>query len=449
MRVVIVGGSHAGIACALRAREEFPDAQVVLYEKQGVVGFVAQSIPHYLRGSRDFLVLSSSTTEHELRAKGVEVRTETVVRGVDTAAKTLRYVVNGSDEVLDDTYDRLVLATGSYPSIPLAAGEYGDKLLVVKSYADAVRIKELMATARRVIVIGGGAIGIEMAKVMSDSRIATTLVQASSSILNRYLDDDVAAEVQAALLEAGVEVHTSALIVDISERTVDGRAVAAVTTRSGEVFTADGIIYATGFRPNTMLVGSQVTLGDRGAIVVDDYMRTSVPDVFAVGDCATTRVSHVAEPVYIPHASDALRQGEVAAVNLAGPRRRIGPSQATYNLNIGERTLCTSGINHRRALYEGYDSAVAFVRNDYLASDKFYKAWLTYERGTHKILGIQLRGTADGISAYADLVSLAIEQGRTVEDLEFTDFYFRHGFRNPAGIMNVLADVVRAQDPLR
>ncbi|MCL1870550.1 MAG: FAD-dependent oxidoreductase [Promicromonosporaceae bacterium] len=451
MRVVIIGGSHAGIACALRTRDEFPDAQVVMYEKQDTIGFVAQSIPLYLKGAPDFLRLSSYTTVHDLKSRGISVRTETVVRSVDTAARELRYVENGSDTLRTDRYDKLVMATGSYPSIPLAAGQYRDKLLVVKNYHDAVRIKELLDTARSVIVIGGGAIGVETALVTAQKGLSTTLLQASSSLLNRYLDDDVAAEVQASLVEEfRIDVHTSCLITDIVEKPADdGRTVATVTTQSGHAYTADGIIYATGFRPNTLLIGSQAELGDRGAIVVDEYMRTSVPDVFAVGDCATTKVSHVADPVYIPHASDALRQGEVAAVNLVGPRRKINPSQATYNLNFGSRTLCISGISHRRALMEGYDSAVAYYRNDYLSSDKYYKVWLTYERETHKILGIQVRGTADEISSYADIVSLAIERGSTVEDLEFADFYFKHGYRNPGGFLRSLAAVVHAQDPLR
>jgi NADPH-dependent 2,4-dienoyl-CoA reductase/sulfur reductase-like enzyme len=224
------------------------------------------------------------------------------------------------------------------------------------------------------------------------------------------------------------------------------------------VFSGDGIIYATGFRPNSFLVGDAAELGDKGAIVVDDYMRTSIPDVFAVGDCSTTNLTNVARPVYVPHASDAFRQGEIAAINLTGPRQRINPSQGTYNLNIGSRTMCISGITRKRAIEEGFDAEIASYRNEFLDiddllpsddndEDPYYKVWLVYERGTHKILGFELRGTATDLSPYADLMSLAIERGLTVEDLEFVDFYFKQGYANPRSFSKYLAAVVRQQDP--
>ncbi len=449
MRVVIIGGSHAGIACSMRAREEYPEAEIVLYEKQGTIGFVAQSIPLYLMGAPDFLKLRSYATVEVLESKGIAVRTETVVREVDTVAKEIRFMPRRGTTMGTDRYDKLVLATGSYPSLPLAAGEYHDQLLVVKNYDDAVRIKDLMKTASSVMVVGGGAIGVEMARVMVVNGIRTILLQAAASLLDRYLDDEVAAEVRRSLEDEGLEVHTSALVASIQEETQQGRRVAVVTTEDGHTYTVDGVIYAAGFRPNTGMMGGQLTLGDKGAVVVDDYMQTSVPDVLAVGDCSTTHVTHVAEPVYVPHASEAVRQGEAAAVNLVAPRRRLNPSQGTYNLNFGDETLCVTGISHKRALQEGYDALVASFRNEYITSDRYYTVWLVYERGTHKILGVQVRGNARELYVYADVASLAIERGLTVEDMEYSDFYFKHGFRDPRGTPMILARIVRTQDPVR
>lgn len=157
MRVVIIGGSHGGIACALRAREEYPASEVVLYEKQGTIGFVAQSIPLYLMGAPDFLRLRSYTNIETLESKGIVVRTETAVQGVDTAAKRIQVVPRRGNQGETDRYDKLVLATGSHPSVPLAVDE-SRELLVVKNYDDAVRIQDLMRTATSVMVIGGGAV---------------------------------------------------------------------------------------------------------------------------------------------------------------------------------------------------------------------------------------------------------------------------------------------------
>ncbi|WP_028708391.1 FAD-dependent oxidoreductase [Propionicicella superfundia] len=458
MRVVIVGGSHAGIACALRAREEYPDAEVVIYERQGSVGFIAQSIPLYLRGDRHYEELKSYTDVPALERQGIVVRINTEVRRVDTDAKTLEIVPAGGVPLVDH-YDHLVLATGSYPSIPLAFGSYGDSLYLVKSYEHAVRIKELMETAKRIVIIGGGAIGVEIARAMRYKDVPTTLLQSHATILDRYVDDEVSSEIIDSLRDAGLDVYTEALVTELEEVLgPDGRRQAVAKTADGRTFSGDGIIYATGFRPNSFLIGGKAELGDKGAIVVDDYMRTSIPDVFAVGDCSTTTLTNVARPVYIPHASDAFRQGEIAAINLVGPRQRINPSQGTYNLNIGTRTMCISGMTFKRAVEEGFDSGIASYRNEFLDldgllpredndEDPYYKIWLIYERGTHKILGFQLRGTATDLSLYADLMSLAIERGLTVEDLEFVDFYFKQGYANPRSFSKYLAAVVRQQDP--
>ena len=447
MRVVIIGGSHAGIACASRAREEYPDAEIVIYEKQGSIGFVAQSIPLFLRDDPHFETLASYVDVEGLAKHDILVKTGSVVRSVDPEAKQVE-VMTDDGLLRTDTYDKLVLATGSYPSIPLTIGSYEDLLFVVKNYAHAVKIREFMDHAGTVLVIGGGAIGIETCRVMLDRGLRTTLLQSHAYILDRYLDPDVAAHGRAALEEEGLEIHTSTVVTDIREEVADdGRRQAVVTSSDGREFRADGVIYATGFRPNSFLVGRLARLGDKGAIVVDEYMRTSLPDVFAVGDCATTTLTHVAEPKYVPHASDALRQGEIAAINLAGPRQKINPSQGTYNLNIGSRTLCMTGLSHHRALQEGYDAAVAYLKNDFLEGDSHYRIWLVYEKGTHKILGMQLRGTARELSPYADIVSLAIERDMTIEELEFADFYFKHGYRNPNNFTKILADIVRVQDP--
>ncbi|GAA2178659.1 FAD/NAD(P)-binding oxidoreductase [Brooklawnia cerclae] len=353
MRVVIIGGSHAGISCALRVREEYPDAEVVMYESQGSIGFIAQSIPLYLRGDKHFEKLKSYTDVPALERHGVVVRINTEIRGVDTDAKTLEVVPAGGVQ-FTDRYDKLVLATGSYPSIPLAFGSYRDSLYLVKNYEHATRIKELMESAKRIVIIGGGAIGVEVARALLHKNVPTTLLQSHATILDRYVDDEVNIDIIDSLRSAGLDVHTEALVTEFEEVLgPDGRRQVMAKTSDGRAFSGDGIIYATGFRPNSFLLGGKAELGDKGAIVVDDYMRTSIPDVFAVGDCSTTNLTNVARPVYVPHASDAFRQGEIAAINLVGPRQKINPSQGTYNLNIGSRTMCISGITYKRAIEEG------------------------------------------------------------------------------------------------
>ncbi|MGO2517527.1 MAG: FAD-dependent oxidoreductase [Leuconostoc falkenbergense] len=449
MEIRIIGASHAGIACALRAREENPDSNIVIYEKQKSIGFVAQSIPLYLAGDSNFLKLSSYTTIAELEAKHITVKTQTVIDSVDLSNKTIHYVDMVYDVEKEDHFDKLVVATGSYPSLSLVQDGFVDKLYVIKKFEDAVKIRQLMAESRSCIVIGGGAIGIEMAKILSELKIETTIIHSSDFILNRYLDKEIALDMQNALVENGVKIITNTLITSIDEENLkdSNRKISHVRTADGQHFEADGIIYATGFRPNSFLVADQVALGDRGAIIVDDYMQTSHPDVYAVGDCATTKLTNVKEPTYVPHASDAIRQGDVAGANLAGNTVQLKYSQGTYKLNFDrDISLCMSGLTHEKAKQEGFDSDVVTIRDQYVNGNAFFEAYLVYEKVTHKILGIQCKGSSFEVGAQAEIISLAIQNNLTVEDLQYSDFYFKHGFNNPKSFTQILADAIRQKE---
>ncbi|GAB2022625.1 FAD/NAD(P)-binding oxidoreductase [Pseudolactococcus yaeyamensis] len=458
MEIRIIGGSHAAIACATRAREEYPDARIVIYEKNKNIGFIAQSIPLYLSGNTNFLKMSSYTTISELENLGILVKTQFSVSDIDMTNKVIKVVDLVEDNEFEDKYDKLILATGSYPSLPLVKGQFRDKLFIIKNYIDAEKIKRFMRVSRSVIIIGGGAIGVEIAQLMNNAKIQTTLIHASDNILNRYLDKDVAEDVQKTLALRGIDIVTNSVVTDIQEETIEntnihegnvGKTISRVITRDGREFVADGVIYATGFRPNTFLAADQLELGDKGAIIVDDYMQTSHPDVFAVGDCSTTNVTNMKHPNYVPHVSDAIRQGDVAAINLLEPKVKLNKSQGTYKLNFDEEmTLCMTGLSLEKAKEEGFDCKSVYVRNDYVSSEGYFELWMIYERGTHKILGMQSKGVAPEIAAQADIVSLAIQNNATVDEIEYIDFYYKHGFKNPKSFMKLVADKIRQQEKM-
>ncbi|OQO64488.1 NADH oxidase [Enterococcus faecium] len=450
MEIRIIGGSHAGIACAIRAREEFPDSKIVIYEKQKGIGFIAQSIPYYLSGDSDFLKLSSYITITELEKLNIMVKTQTVVEDINVENKTIHYIdlVYGNED--SDKFDKLVLATGSYPSLPLVRGDFQDKLYVVKKLEDAVKLKKLMHESRSCIIIGGGAIGVELSKILNNSFIDTTLIHSSDFILNRYLDKSSAEETQNFLESKGIKIYTNSRVSSIEEE-VDlehgYKKISRVKTSDGKHFIADGVIYATGFRPNSFLVADKLELGDKGAILVDEYMQTSHPDIFAVGDCSTTSLKNVKTPTYVPHASDAIRQGDVAAVNLGERKVKIKKSQGTYKLNFdNEFSLCMTGLTLEKAKKQGFDCEVAFIRDDYVNSDKYFEMWLVYEKVTHRILGMQCKGSASELGAQVDIISLAIQNDMSVSDIEYTDFYFKHGFNNPRSFTKMFADKIRQNE---
>ena len=450
MKIFIIGSSHAGIACARRCKEEYPDAQIVLFEKKSDISFISQSIPLYLMGKNDILKNSSYVTANDLREEGIDVRVETVVTSVDTENKVVSFTNAASKDVQTENYDKLVMASGSYPVVPPLESEANGNLYSIKNMEDAISLSKFLETAKKIVVIGGGLIGIELAMIFRSRGIDVSLLQAHDCILNKYVDYDVAKDMENTMASMGIKIELNCLAMDVQEEMVGGpfkkHKQVVVHTNDNQKFDADGVVIAVGFRPNSYLVSGQVTLGDMGAIEVDEYMQTSVPDVFAVGDCATTFVNRLNKKMYLPHASDAIREGELAAVNLASPVQAINSSQEAYNMNLDKMTICVAGLTKRQADEEGYDAETVHYENPYLNSDEYVKMWLVFERGTHRILGVQVKGTAVGISSYANIISLAIEQNLTVEDIEFTDFYFEHGYKDPRGFTKILAKLVRQKD---
>lgn len=449
MKVVIVGGAHAAVACAIKTRTEYPDSEIVLYERQKSIGFAAQNIPRYLLGHQDFSYLFNEQTKAQLENLKIQVFTQTVVVELNLGVKKLKVFDLYQELEEEVTYDKLVLAMGSSPSLPLAQGYVGKNFFIIKRADEAEKLKKFMQEAHSVLIVGGGAIGTELAQVMSARGIETTLLHSSSHLLHNYLDEAVSDRVRKSLEESGVTVFTDEIVHSITEEADEqsARKSSHIQTQKGKQFVADGVIYATGFLPNSFLVAEQLDLGDKGAIVVNDYLQTSQEDVFAVGDCATTQVKNMKTARYLSHASDALRQGEIAALNLRKPQRKIPATQSTYKFTLGSRhILAVTGLNLAKAQSEGFAAAIVSIRDVVVDTHDYVDSWLVYEKKTHKILGYQCFGNVEGIAEQADLISLAIQNDMSIESLEYSDFHFRTTYNNPQSFVKRLADEVRIKE---
>ncbi|MDR0922498.1 MAG: FAD-dependent oxidoreductase [Lactobacillales bacterium] len=450
MRVLIVGASHAGIAAARRAREEYPDAQITMFERKKDISFVSQTIPLFLMGQEDILKQGNYTTVAELAQEGIEVLTETEVRAIDVKAKTLSYKQDRSKMLEILSYDKLIMASGSYPILPPTSGVFNKTFFLLKNFEDAMSINRFMGLANKVVVIGGGVIGTEISRIFALRGLSVTMVHSHDFLMNRYLDPLMSEQVELALKQEGVIIlkNTRAIDYKTTKPSIFRKPKMSVFTSDGAEVETDGVVVSVGFRPNTYLLIGQVEFGDKGAILVDEYMRTTTPDVFAVGDCATTYLNLSKENVYIPHASDAIRQGNVAGVNLVTCQEKIPPSLGTYNLNMESFTIATTGLTKTSALAHHYDVDAAYYENRSINSDKYAKMYLVYEVGTKRILGFQVVSNL-AIGEYANIFALAIQDEKTIDEIELTDFYFEHGYKNPSGFTKILAKIVRSQEEAR
>jgi NADPH-dependent 2,4-dienoyl-CoA reductase/sulfur reductase-like enzyme len=449
MKVVIIGASHGGIAAARRIREEYPEVDVHIYEKRDDVAFVSQTIPLFLMGKQNLLKAANYTTHDELSSEGITVHNQMEVVEVNVKNHEIKVIPVGSDcDIELVSYDKLILATGSYPNLPPTGGELNKTLFVIKTMEDALAIDSFLKTAHEIVVIGGGIIGVELSRIFNAYDVQVTLIQSKATILDKYVDDEVAKEVQQEMDFEGISVYTDTHAT--SYKTIHGgvfkRPKVKVYTDTGMEFTVDGVIVSAGFRPNTYLLSSQVSLGDHGAVLVDEYMQTSDPDVLAVGDCSTSFINLSNENLYNPHASDAIREGIVAGLNIFKPREKIGMTNGTYKLNMDGFSLAVTGLTKRKALAHGYNAVSVHHRNIYITSERNMGAiHLVYEKETHQILGLQVLGTVD-ISSYVNAYSIAITQRMTVEQMEFIDFFFEHGYKDPIGFPSLMAKLVRQKE---
>lgn len=269
----------------------------------------------------------------------------------------------------DIFYDRLILATGSYPLLPPTGGKRNETLFLLKDRTDAEAIAAFLTEAKSAVVIGGGLVGVEISRILTQRGIAVTLVEANPHLLTRYLDDKASLEVEAQLKREGIDVLTGmrASSYHTAARRIIHKKSVTVTMTNGKKVQTDGVFISIGFRPSSHLLAGQVTLGDRGAIVVDPYMYTSDPDILAVWDCATTHLDLLGEDVYNPHASDALRQGLIAGINVHSRRQPISFTTGTYKFNMDGYTTASTGITLSQAVEKGYDAAEVSYHNSYLA----------------------------------------------------------------------------------
>jgi len=254
------------------------------------------------------------SSPQELTELGADVHMEHEVTNVNIAKKEVTVRNLKTDENHTESYDKLVLTTGSWPIIPPIEGLELDNVQLCKNYNQAQEIFKKKEDKKKIVVVGGGYIGIELVEAFANEGREVTLVDGLDRILNKYLDPEFTDILTDELIKRGVNVHLNEMVKGFYGE--DGK-VTKVVTSAGE-YEADMVIMCVGFRPNTELVKGQVDMMPNGAIIVDNYMRTSAADVFAAGDSCAVNYNPNGGHAYIPLATNAVRMGMLVGKNIAG-----------------------------------------------------------------------------------------------------------------------------------
>ena len=437
MKVIVIGCTHAGTTATKEILKQHPGAEVVIYERNDNVSFLSCGIALHLSGEVADINGLFYSSPAELAELGAEVHMQHNVTAVDTAAKTVAVTDMATGESLVNSYDKLVVTTGSVPLQPKLPGIDHPGLFLCKNFHDAKQLFEKAHddAVKDVVIIGAGYIGVELIEAYEKLGKKVTVIDAGPRILNKYFDAEYTDRLTADFERRGVVVKTDELVQSFS-----GDDNIAVTTDKG-TYEADLVILGIGFRPNTELLTGQVDMLPNGAIKTNEYMQTSQPDVFAAGDSATVHYNPTQSMEYIPLATNAVRQGKLIGINLTEPKLAYLGTQSSSGLKIYDDNMVASGLTKESAEFKGLDVESVTIEDNYqpefMSSTTPVLMTLVWERTTHRIIGAQFMSKHD-ISQSANAISIAIQNKNTIEDLAFVDMLFQPQFDRPFNYVNLL-----------
>ncbi|MDR1580313.1 MAG: FAD-dependent oxidoreductase [Synergistaceae bacterium] len=446
MKVVVIGCTHAGTAAIVNIASLHKDASVTVYERNDNISFLSCGIALYVEGVIKDQAGLFYCSPQKLAELGVVTHMRHDVLSVDLDAKKLRVRNLETGEESDDTYDKLIITTGSWPIQPKLENSDLGNILLCKNYAHSKEITEKTKSARRVAVVGAGYIGTELVEAFQVQGKEVLVVDMERQILPKYLDAEFVEAPAKMFAEKGVKFALGESVKGFKGR--DGK-VSAIVTDKGE-YEADMVILCIGFRPNTELFRGKLDMLPNGAIKVDEYMHTSRPDVFAAGDSATVWSNVKRDYDYIPLATNAVRMGMLVARNLVRDTTKYLGTQATSGIKIYDLCIGSTGLSEESAKKAGLDAvSVTYSDNyrpEFMPTYENVKLKIVFERVSRRILGAQIMSKVD-LTPAINTVSVCIQNGMTVDDLAFVDFFFQPHFNKPWNFLNAAAHL--ALPPVR
>ena len=453
-KVVVVGAVAAGPKGAVRVKRLDPDAEVVLIDQDSLISYGGCGIPYYVSGDVPDEKELRSTNFHMLRdeyffekAKGVTTLTSTRVTGIDRLSKVVKAEHVATGEVKEIDYDKLLLATGSEPIVPPLAGLDLDGVFTVNNLHKAIEIKDRIAKGLvgKAVIVGGGAIGIEMAEAFKDLwGIDATIVEMKSHLLPSLVDWEMADILAKHLRDSGLEVHLGEAAQEILGDEQGN--VRGVRTDKREI-DGDMVIIAVGVRPRSALAleaGLHVSRG--GAIVVNERMQTSDPDIYAAGDCV--EITHLVsgQKFFAPLGSLANKQGRVAGDNICGIPSVFKGGVGSFIMKGFDMSIGSAGLTLQDAREAGFDADISLTspidRAHFYPTQAVTCFLMVFDRRTRRVLGLQGIGPmGDGILARINGAAPLLCEGGVIEDFNNIEMAYSPPFSAAIDSINAAAYV--------
>ena len=419
MKVIIIGGVAGGASAAARIRRLDETAQIIVLERSNYVSYANCGLPYFIGGViREQAELTLQTPQSFWERFHIDVRVRNEAVDIDVKSKTVAIRRLDTGEIYHEQYDKLLLSPGAKPVVPHLPGVTSDRIFSLRTVEDTLRIRKFIeeykpATA---VLVGGGFIGLEMAENLTAMGISVTVIQRSNQLF-APMDADLASFIHAQMRSHGVKLELEKTVTGFSSK--GGKPVTMI--KDSEPISSDMVLLGVGVEPDTVLAEKAgLALGIRGAVAVNEYMETSVPDIYAVGDAV--EVSHfvTGKKSLISLAGPANKQGRIAADNICGGNSMFKGTQGSSVIKIFEMTGAVTGINEKTAEAAGivYDKVVLSPVSHaayYPGGQTMYMKVL-YEKETLRLLGAQIAGY-EGVDKRIDVIAAAIRAGMTADKL--------------------------------
>ncbi len=436
--IVIIGGVAAGPKTAATLARRNPRLSITLFQKEKYMSYATCGMPFFASGDissfHELLATSYGIERDPLffeKAKGFKAVTEAEVMAIDRDNKNVTVKSLATGETFVHGYDKLVIATGSKPSNPPFEVPSSGKIKHFTRPDDAVAFRKLAETGQvgSAVIIGGGFIGCELMAACAELwGIETTLIEVQDQLLPYVLDPEMAAIAEREAKHNNVNVITG---VGVEKITIDDDGNPVVHIKGRDPIATDFVFLALGVHPETELAQNcGLDIGTTGGIVVNEFMQTSDPNIYAGGDCTEATSRLTGKALYIPMGSLANRHGRVIAEHIAGHKQPFKGVLGTFVIKIFETNVGAVGLSEKAAAKSGLDVATVWGswpdKPDYYPEYGTFTLKMTYDKNNHKLLGLQAVGKGD-ICRRIDSFSAFLNFGATVEDL----LDFEHGYAPP------------------
>ncbi|GAA0724778.1 CoA-disulfide reductase [Clostridium malenominatum] len=428
MKVIVIGGVAAGMSAASKIKRMDKDAEIVVYEKGSFLSYGACGLPYYVAGINDDYTKMIARTREEFEKTGIKTNLRHEVVKIIPEQKQVLVKDLENKKLFIDSYDKLMISTGTTPIVPPLKGKDLKGVYVLKTLEDGMILKKAVEASdvQNVVIVGGGYIGIEVAETLKHTGKDVRVVELAPRVLQPF-DEEITNMVEEIMVQSGIKLNLTEKVEEI----LGSDKVKGVRTDKG-TYEADLVVLAIGVRPATDFVkDSGIALGRNGAIIIDREMRTNISDIYSAGDCAEVYHKVKEENAFIPLGTTANKCGRIAGENILGKHNKYVGTLGSAAIKVLDYELGRTGLSEKEAIDLAIDYKTVFVKAfdhpPYYPDPTPLWIKLIYEERSGRILGAQAIGKK-GAVLRIDMFAIAIHNNMTTSDLGMTDLCYAPPF---------------------